>query len=296
MASRATLPAPVQEIPSQEILKSSRKTARVVPFPNREPATAPLPVRTSILADSWLETPRLSHPSRPAEIFVALVLHVALVAGPILLGLYYTDTLDFRAFTTTLLVAPPPPPPPPAAPAVSALKARSPKRVFIQAGKLLAPTYIPKQVAQLKEAPIEPDGLAGVMGGVPGGVPGGQLGGVIGGIISSSQSRVPIPTAPSVGPKTPMRVGGRIKPPRLVYQTTPNYPPIAKQTHIQGVVQIDAVIDTEGNVIEMQAVSGHPLLLQSALSAVSQWRYEPTYLNDQAIPVRLIVNVTFQLN
>jgi periplasmic protein TonB len=63
----------------------------------------------------------------------------------------------------------------------------------------------------------------------------------------------------------------------------------------QGIVTIDAFIDAEGNVVEMRMISGPPLLLQAALDAVRQWKYEPTYLNDQAIPVQLIVKVTFQL-
>jgi protein TonB len=65
---------------------------------------------------------------------------------------------------------------------------------------------------------------------------------------------------------------------------------------MQGVVSIDAVIDTEGNVVEMKVVSGHQLLIPAALEAVRQWKYEPTYLNDQPIAVQLIVKVTFQLS
>jgi outer membrane biosynthesis protein TonB len=56
------------------------------------------------------------------------------------------------------------------------------------------------------------------------------------------------------------------------------------------------VIDTEGNVVEMQVISGPPLLIHAALDAVRQWKYEPTYLNDQPIAVQLIVTVTFQLS
>jgi periplasmic protein TonB len=70
---------------------------------------------------------------------------------------------------------------------------------------------------------------------------------------------------------------------------------LAKQTRVQGIVSIDAVIDTEGNIVEMSVVSGHPLLISAALDAVKNWKYEPTDLNDQAVAVQLIVTVTFQL-
>jgi len=77
---------------------------------------------------------------------------------------------------------------------------------------------------------------------------------------------------------------------------SPIYPVLARQTKVQGVVTIDAVIDTEGDVVEMRVVSGHPLLISAALEAVKQWKYEPTYLNDQPIAVQLFVTVNFQLD
>jgi protein TonB len=63
------------------------------------------------------------------------------------------------------------------------------------------------------------------------------------------------------------------------------YPAVAKQTHIQGTVIVDAILDEHGNVIEMKVVSGPPLLIQAALDGVGRWKYEPTYLNDEPPPV-----------
>jgi TonB-like protein len=51
-----------------------------------------------------------------------------------------------------------------------------------------------------------------------------------------------------------------------------------------------AVIDTEGNVVEMRVVSSHPLLISAALETVKQWKYEPTY--DVRPPVEVPVHVT----
>jgi len=76
----------------------------------------------------------------------------------------------------------------------------------------------------------------------------------------------------------------------------PVYPALAKQTHMQGSVIIDAVIDEHGNIIQEQVISGPPLLIQAALDAVRRWKYEPTYLNDEPVPVQLNVTVTFRLN
>ncbi len=61
-------------------------------------------------------------------------------------------------------------------------------------------------------------------------------------------------------------------------------------------MKIDAILDEQGNVIDMKVVSGHPLLYQAALEALKKWKYEPTYLNDKPIAVEMIVTVTFQLS
>jgi protein TonB len=47
------------------------------------------------------------------------------------------------------------------------------------------------------------------------------------------------------------------------------------------------------NVVQARAVSGHPLLIDAALRAVLQWKYEPTSLNGQPISVELQVLVNF---
>jgi periplasmic protein TonB len=233
--------------------------------------------------------------SKALDVFVAVVLHVLVIGTPILLGLFYTDTINIKQYASMLLVAPaPPPPPPPAASVV--IKAAPIRRTFMSSGKLVAPTVIPRQIAEIKEAPLEPDSLGGVSGGVPGGVPGGQIGGVLGGVIGGILNTTGKPIAPPTGKSgVPLRVGGRIRPPKAILQVHPDYPPLAKQARVQGQVQIDAILDEQGNVVDMKVVSGPPLLYQAALEALKKWKYEPTYLNDRPIAIELIVTITFQL-
>jgi len=252
----------------------------------------PLPREQKVFAEALLEASSTRQRFSGRRVFYSIVIHTLVLMALILPPLYFTDTINLRQFTQTLLVAPPPPPPP--APQAIA-KAVVSKRVFTNAGKLVAPTVIPQKVAMLKEEPIDPDIGAGAAGGIPGGVPGGQLGGVIGGIISDASRRASVAPPPSVQKTAPLRVGGHVRAPRLIAKVAPSYPPLARQTRVQGDVTVDAVIDTAGNVVEMQIISGHPLLLSAALEAVKQWKYEPTYLNDQPIPVQLIVVVTFRL-
>ncbi|HEX2711937.1 MAG TPA: hypothetical protein VHM88_06905, partial [Candidatus Acidoferrales bacterium] len=143
--------------------------------------------------------------NKPWTVAVSTVVQVGLLGILILIPLIYTEALP-KTMLTTLLVAPPPPPPPPPPPAATPVKVIKPVARLIQAGKLVAPKAIPKEVNIIKEQELPPDmGVVGMTGGVPGGVPGGQAGGVLGGIIGGSVGSLPPP--PKEGPKR-IRLGG----------------------------------------------------------------------------------------
>lgn len=231
--------------------------------------------------------------NKPWTIFLSTLLQVGLLSILILIPLIYTEALP-KAMLTTLLVAPPPPPPPPPPPAATPVKVVKPVARLMQAGKLMAPRAIPKEVAMIKEQEIPPEVSAGTaIGGVPGGVPGGQAGGVLGGIIGGVGSNLPPP--PKEGPKR-IRVGGQVQTAKLVNKVQPIYPALAKQARIQGTVRLQAVIAKDGSVVELQVLSGHPLLVQAALDAVRQWRYQPTLLNGEPVEVVTTIDVVFTLS
>jgi protein TonB len=167
-------------------------------------------------------------------------------------------------------------------------------RVFTP-GQLTTPTFIPKSIVAITGNAVAPpdEALIGVPGGVTGGVPGGQVGGVLGGVLNG----VP-PLAPPVaeGPRVPVRVGGNVKPPRLLFGPEPDYPVLAKQARLSGVVVIEAVIDEHGKVTGMRAISGQPMLIPAALSAVSKRRYEPTVLDGEPTPIDLRVEISFSFS
>jgi protein TonB len=104
-----------------------------------------------------------------------------------------------------------------------------------------------------------------------------------------------LPAAPAAtGPKVPVRVGGDVKPPRLLFAPDPEYPTLARQAKLSGVVIIEAVIDEHGKVTGMRVVSGHPMLIQSAMNAVSKRKYEPTILDGEPTPIDLRVEISFR--
>ncbi len=265
--------------------------AVLLPVPTARPAQASRPRVEANFSKSLIEMNRVPAGSRALQLVVSIVVHVLVIGVPLLLSLWYTDTLNLRAYAATLLVGPPPPPL-----AAAVVRTPAPRRVFTTGGKLLAPSFIPKQVAVLKEAPL-PDvsGLEGISGGVPGGVPGGQMGGVLGGVLGGILSSKAVAPPLAAKAKAPVRIGGRVRPPRALLKAPPDYPALARSARIQGDVVLDATIDTQGNVIDARVVSGHPLLYDAALNAVRQWKYEPTYLNDEPVPIQMNVIVSFRI-
>jgi len=249
--------------------------------------------QNSVFAEALLENSSTHQRRSPMDLAASFIVHFAILALLLLLPLYFSQGIDMKRLETTLLVAPMPPmaPAPPPAPAsVSRVVPVAPK-VFTP-GKLTAPTFIPKAVPTASTDAAPPDvAFNASMGGVPGGVPGGQIGGITGGMPNAAAPSMPVPVAERS--KGPVRVGGVVKPPRLIFGPPAVYPILASQGHIHGVVVIDAIIDEHGSVIQEKVVSGHPLLLQAALKAVSERKYEPTILDGEPTPVDLRVEVNF---
>ena len=250
-----------------------------------------------VFLSALLETPTTKTLRRsPLQWATATGLHIVIVAALIIVPLYTSGTIELGKYEETPLVAPPPapPPPPPAVgrPVAPHASATRPKLTYTQ-GKLTAPTSIPKTVS-LDNAAVAPD-LAGVVGGVPGGVAGGQLGGSLGGVFGGTGTSTPIPPPQQPAAKRIVRIGSSLKAPRQTYSVQPEYPPLARQTHVSGTVVVNAVIDEHGNVVGARALNGHPLLIPAALKAVLQWKYEPTLLNGTPVAVEMEVTVHFNL-
>jgi TonB family protein len=116
--------------------------------------------------------------------------------------------------------------------------------------------------------------------------------------IEPAASEPPTPPAPGApaaqGPR--LRIGGNVQSTKLSYQPRPAYPPLAKQAHIQGTVKLDAIIGKDGNVLNLSVISGHPLLVPTALEAVKQWVYQPTLLNGNPVEVETEIDVNFTLS
>ena len=235
-----------------------------------------------------VSSPTEKKTNKPWTVVISMTVQVLFLAILILIPLIYTEALPKTLMSSILLAPPPPPPPPPPPAAVQGI--RKPVQHLMDAGKLVTPKAIPKDIKIIKEE-AEPPDMGGMAGGVPGGVAGGSAGGVLGGVIGGAGAA---PPPPKVSPKR-VTVGGNVQAARLVNKVTPLYPPLARQTRISGTVRLHAIIGKNGGVEQLQVVSGHPLLVQSALDAVRQWRYQPTLLNGDPVEVDTEIDVVFSL-
>jgi len=81
----------------------------------------------------------------------------------------------------------------------------------------------------------------------------------------------------------------------LIRKVQPAYPPLARSARIQGAVVLQAIISKQGAIENLSVLSGHPMLVPSALDAVRQWRYRPYILNNEPVEVETQITVNFSL-
>ncbi len=158
---------------------------------------------------------------------------------------------------------------------------------FISDGTIYQPPHIPDHVDQSPE-PASPE---------PPGIPSGPGPGTpCVGCIALVDNR-PQPERPAeVRHAPPHRLlVTRLEPAMLIRRVEPSYPPLARQIHREGQVELHAIISTDGTIQSLQIVNGDPLFLQSARDAVLQWRYYPTVLNGQPVEIETYITVIYTL-
>jgi len=114
----------------------------------------------------------------------------------------------------------------------------------------------------------------------------GPLTGVIGTVVSGS-----------TGAKGSMRVrvSQGVSQGLLIKSAPPEYPQAARSGHVEGTVVLDTKIDANGDVEDLAAISGSPLLVPAAMEAVRHWKYKPYTLNGLPAKIETTTMVVFQL-
>jgi len=113
----------------------------------------------------------------------------------------------------------------------------------------------------------------------------------------SSNVSVPIetPPPPPVQIPVPKVVRKSILNGSAVLLPKPPYPEMAKQLKIQGVVNVQVLVDETGRVVSAKALSGHAFLAREAQRAALQARFSPTLLGDQPVKVSGVITYNFVL-
>jgi periplasmic protein TonB len=202
------------------------------------------------------------------SVVIAMVVVLPILAAPLMPGVMDNSDLEY---VTKIL---PPPPPPPAIRPATATPPVNPN-----AAPLTAPDAIRPETPRQFE-PFEASTTS-----------------IVGDPEVLDRVLAPPPVAaPPKEPPAPVRPGAGIRQPIKLRGADPVYPPIARTANIQGIVIVEATIDTGGRVVNARVLRSIPLLDQAALDAVRTWEYTPTTLNGVPVPVVMTVTVSFVLS
>jgi TonB family protein len=114
--------------------------------------------------------------------------------------------------------------------------------------------------------------------------------GIIGGIVTAPPGDAGHPALPQR-----VRISSGVAQGLLLSKVNPAYPREAREQRVQGVVLLKVNIDKDGNVYNLELISGHPLLAPAAIEAVRQWKYKPYLLNGTPVEVETQVRISFTL-
>jgi protein TonB len=225
--------------------------------------------------------------TKAAALPVAALVHAVVLTLLVTVPLLRVGDLPEVDFTNVILIPAPPmtPLPPPKARTGNPGSRIGKKPAAAAVGRWrVAPVAIPDGIVE------EGLGADGAEGGIEGGVDYGDAGGFAGNPIGKALfAIVGEPTKPVV------RAAGDIKPPKLVRRIEPDYPEIARQARVEGVVILEATTDVFGRVTGVRVLRSIPLLDAAAVDAVRQWVYEPMVINGRPRPVTFTVTVRFVL-
>jgi TonB family protein len=116
---------------------------------------------------------------------------------------------------------------------------------------------------------------------------------IIGGSGCATSRTRTAPNRADVGVVSPEQLD---KPPALLRVTNPRYPRDAYNRGIQGVVELEIVIDQTGQVAKTRIVKSIPELDAAAIQCVMEWRFRPAELRGQPVATTAAAPVVFRLS
>jgi TonB family protein len=113
--------------------------------------------------------------------------------------------------------------------------------------------------------------------------------------ITAAQAEVTaMPPGPAFGEGAVLPCGGAITLPQVVKETKPQYTTTAMRAGIQGTVEVEAVVDIDGNISDARVFRPlHAELDEQALNAVREWKFVPGVMDGKPVPVLVTIELTF---
>jgi protein TonB len=267
-------------------LFDSRPSADADPDPEDELFTGSL-----VVSDPHFEKRRMGTG-------VSLAVHISLLATVILLPILWPEAMpDQTDYIRALLYNPPPPPPPPLPKGSALVKKEETAKPTTPDPTPKTPEFVQPETPK-EETKVQPEDKAsekdqfgsetgsdvGVPEGMEGGVEGGVVGGVLGGQLGGC-----------VGCTGDGAVLDYDQAPRPLKMTKPQYPQEAFIKKIEGIVEIEILIDATGRVVHARVIKSIPLLDQAAVQCVYQWQFSPAIKKGRPVATRANAPVAFRI-
>jgi len=81
---------------------------------------------------------------------------------------------------------------------------------------------------------------------------------------------------------------------KLIAHSDPFYPVEARNKRLEGIVELHALVGRSGLVIRVTPVSGPAVLAAAGVTALHEWRYEPTFINGDPVETHVDVTMVFR--
>jgi len=261
--------------------------------------------------DTLVESSGIVPMKKGRTVLVSALLHTLLIAVLVLLPLAFTNPIEgARSF----LVAPPPP-------LLSQPASESAVPGVRHTAASIPATAVDASVTTSTMAPVE------VLGDIPYIVDSAPSGALIGGATNGDRSGVrngieglqiaPLhpfvpppppppqpqqsvvnipPPLPTIRPKEPVRISEGAIAGYVLFHPSPEYPPLARMTRVEGKVVLQAIITEEGSIKELKFLSeSNPLLHNGVMETVRTWKYKPTLLSGEPVEVITTITINFIL-
>ncbi len=261
--------------------------------------------------DTLVESSRKVRMKKGRTVVVSALLHAVLIAVLVFLPLVFTNQIEgARSF----LVAPTPPllSQPASESTVFVVRrsaASTPTTAIAPSATTttIAPIEVPLDIAivvdPLPSGPFVEGGPAGRRIGVPNSADGPQRMSLRPEFLPPpppptppTPMATPPPPLPASRPKGPVRISEGAIAGYALFHPNPDYPTLAKISHVEGKVVLQAVITEEGSIKDLKILSAsNPLLHIGVMETVRTWKYKPTLLSGEPVEVITTITINFIL-